>query len=541
MTKRTFSRLGLSLITSVYMATIANVALWRELSALNLLNSFAGWGLAAALAAAITGCLTGIMSLFAWRWTFKPVIAVLLAMSAAGAYFMWMYHVVVDADMIINVLQTNPAEAIALLNVRMLAALLFLFVIPLAFVIWYPLRWGPVLGQAIRNSTTVLLSLAAVAAVLVASYQPMASAMRNHKQLRYLMNPLNSVYALGRVTAKPFARSSSVLKIVGADAVASPPAVRPPLLLLIVGETARAENFALNGYARSTTPALEREGVVSFRRTSACGTSTAASLPCMFSPLGREKFNSRSHEYENLLDVLQRAGLAVLWLDNQSGCKGVCDRIPYETTRRNDSTLCSSGECLDEVLLNGLEDRLAALPIERRARGTVIVMHQMGSHGPAYYKRSPPSSKRFQPECTSNNLQDCSRAELLNAYDNSIAYTDQFLSSAIQWLKVRQDKFSTAMVYVGDHGESLGENNLYLHGLPYAIAPDVQKIVPWITWLSPAFTELAKLSMPCLRQRSGIPLSHDNLFSSILGLMQVRTSDYASGADAYSACSRAGG
>jgi lipid A ethanolaminephosphotransferase len=523
------------------MATIANVALWRELSALNLLNSFAGWGLAAALAAAITGCLTGIMSLFAWRWTFKPVIAVLLAMSAAGAYFMWMYHVVVDADMIINVLQTNPAEAIALLNVRMLAALLFLFVIPLAFVIWYPLRWGPVLGQAIRNSTTVLLSLAAVAAVLVASYQPMASAMRNHKQLRYLMNPLNSVYALGRVTAKPFARSSSVLKIVGADAVASPPAVRPPLLLLIVGETARAENFALNGYARSTTPALEREGVVSFRRTSACGTSTAASLPCMFSPLGREKFNSRSHEYENLLDVLQRAGLAVLWLDNQSGCKGVCDRIPYETTRRNDSTLCSSGECLDEVLLNGLEDRLAALPIERRARGTVIVMHQMGSHGPAYYKRSPPSSKRFQPECTSNNLQDCSRAELLNAYDNSIAYTDQFLSSAIQWLKVRQDKFSTAMVYVGDHGESLGENNLYLHGLPYAIAPDVQKIVPWITWLSPAFTELAKLSMPCLRQRSGIPLSHDNLFSSILGLMQVRTSDYASGADAYSACSRAGG
>ena len=261
----------------------------------------------------------------------------------------------------------------------------------------------------------------------------------------------------------------------------------------------------------------------------------------MFSPLGREKFNSRSHEYENLLDVLQRAGLAVLWLNNQSGCKGVCDRIPYETTRRDDSTLCSGGECLDDVLLNGLEDRLAAMPIERRARGTVIVMHQMGSHGPAYYKRSPPSSKRFQPECTSNNLQDCSRAELLNAYDNSIAYTDQFLSSAIQWLKVRQDKFSTAMVYVGDHGESLGENNLYLHGLPYAIAPDVQKKVPWITWLSPAFTELAKLSMPCLRQRSGIPLSHDNLFSSMLGLMQVRTSDYASGADAYSACSRAGG
>lgn len=523
------------------MATLANVALWRELSNLHLLDSLGGWGLAAALAAAMTGWLTAIMSLFAWRRTLKPAIAVLLAMSAAGAYFMWTYRIVVDADMIVNVLQTDPAEAATLLNVRMLAAIFLLFVVPLAFVIWYPLRTGHFLGQAVRNSTTVLLSLAAVAAVLLAAYQPLASAMRNHKQLRYLMNPLNTVYALGKVATKPLSRTSSALETVGADAVAPPPSARPLLLLLVVGETARAANFGLNGYGRPTTPGLEREGVVSFRDASACGTSTAASLPCMFSSLGRERFDSRSREYENLLDVLQRAGLAVLWLDNQAGCKGICDRIPHETPRRDDLQHCSEGECLDDVLLKGLENRLAALPVERRMRGTVLVLHQMGSHGPAYYKRSPQSSKRFQPECTTNNLQDCSREEVVNAYDNSIAYTDRFLSSAIQWLKARQDAFSTAMVYVGDHGESLGENNLYLHGFPYAIAPDVQKKIPWITWLSPTFADRTNLSVQCLRERQSTPLSHDNLFHSVLGLMQVRTSAYVLGADAYSACALPGG
>jgi lipid A ethanolaminephosphotransferase len=260
----------------------------------------------------------------------------------------------------------------------------------------------------------------------------------------------------------------------------------------------------------------------------------------MFSPLGREGFLARDRETENLLDVLQRAGLAVLWIDNQAGgCKGVCDRVPnVNTSGLKDAVLCPAGECRDEILLKGLDERLAALPADKRAKGVVLVMHQMGSHGPAYFERTPPAYKRFVPECTSSHLPDCSRETLVNAYDNTIAYTDHVLGGLIAWLGRHEDN-ATALLYVADHGESLGENNLYLHGLPYALAPDLQKHVPWITWLSPGFQRASGVTTQCLASRADARVTHDNLFHSVLGLMQVGTSAYQRTLDAYAACNAA--
>jgi lipid A ethanolaminephosphotransferase len=156
----------------------------------------------------------------------------------------------------------------------------------------------------------------------------------------------------------------------------------------------------------------------------------------------------------------------------------------------------------------------------------------MGSHGPAYFKRSPSAHKVFQPECQSNTLQDCPRPNIVNAYDNSVVYTDFVLNQAMDWLQSHADTASGALLYVSDHGESLGENNLYLHGLPYAIAPDFQKHVPWIEWHAPDFG----LDLACLRQRRDMPMSHDNLFHTVLGMMQVQTVVYAQTQDVYEAC-----
>lgn len=309
--------------------------------------------------------------------------------------------------------------------------------------------------------------------------------------------------------------------------------------MLVLGETGRAGNFGLNGYERDTTPGLAKEDVASLRDVTSCGTSTAASVPCMFSPLGRGGFLARRADTENLLDVLQRAGLAVLWLENQAGCKGVCDRVFSANTQDTaDPVLCPDNECLDDVLLQGLDQRLAALPAERRARGTVVVLHTMGSHGPAYFKRSTPPFKRFLPECTSVDLQRCSRDEVRNAYDNSIAYVDQFLVRTIRWLESRQGDSETAMVYLADHGESLGEHNIYLHGLPFAIAPDEQKKVPWITWLSPRLQEASGLHTSCLKRQIDIPATHDNLFHSLIGLAGVQTQAYKPALDIYASCTR---
>lgn len=534
--------LRLVLATSAAMATLGNWPLWQALADLGLLQTAKGWGLLVALSVAIFGALVALQSLLAWRYTLKPVAIFLLLATAAGAHFMLAYRIVIDQTMLVNVLQTNPGEAADLLGLRMAAMLLLGGVLP-AWAVWRTpvedARWPRRLW---RNALATLAALALVVVAVVASFQPLSSTMRNHKQLRYLINPLNAVYGLGLVASEPLRRNDRVLLPLGTDARLGPShaaGAKPPLLLLVLGETARAANFSLNGYARPTNPELARLPVVSWRNAWSCGTNTAASVPCMFSHLGREDFSSRKANHENLLDVALHAGMAVLWLDNQAGCKGTCARVPnVETSKLKHPTLCADGECWDPIMLDGLDARIAALPAAQRAKGVLLVMHQMGSHGPAYFKRVPPAFKRFMPECSTNNLQDCSREQLGNAYDNTIAYTDHFLAQAIGWLQQHQASHDTALMYVSDHGESLGENNLYLHGLPHAIAPDLQKRVPWITWLSPGFARRQGLDMACLQGRADVEISHDHYFHSVLGLLDVQTGVYQPKLDAYAACRR---
>jgi lipid A ethanolaminephosphotransferase len=309
----------------------------------------------------------------------------------------------------------------------------------------------------------------------------------------------------------------------------------------VVGETARAANWGLNGYARDTTPELARRKVLNWSNVTSCGTSTRESVPCMFSHLGREGFYKSKVDYDNLVDVLYNAGLAVLWIDNQAGCKGVCERIPNTSTADRLDTpdgkaLCTpDGECLDGILLSGLDERIAALPRERRERGVVLVMHEMGSHGPAYSKRSTPETKAFQPECLTNALSSCTREQVVNVYDNSIRYNDHFLSQTIDWLASRQSQYQTGLIYMSDHGESLGEMGIYLHGMPYAMAPEEQKHIPMIAWLG-NLGERTGVSERCVRGQLDAPLSHDNLYHTTLGLLDVASPTYQKPMDALAGC-----
>lgn len=534
--------LWLVVLASIWIATVCNVALWRELSRLPGLSGGQAAVISIALVLVITLATTALLSLLAWRWTLKPAITLFLLSAAFGAYFMMAYGVVIDKTMMVNTLQTDLRETRDLLNWRLLATVLVLAVLPLVLLWRQKVRRASAARQLLGNFATLAGASVLLVLVVFLFFQSIASVMRNYTHVRYLINPLNSFYALGSIAAKPFQRDESVVLPLGEDAklgASYSAQTRPPLLLLVLGETARSGNFSLNGYSRPTNPLLAKENVVSQRNAWSCGTSTAASVPCMFSHFGREAYDSRPANYEGLLDVLQRAGLAVLWIDNQSGCKGVCDRVPnVNTVQLQIPGLCDSGECFDEVMLRGIDERIAALPAERRARGVVVVMHQMGGHGPAYYKRSPQAVKKFLPECADNALQSCSKEGLVNAYDNSVVYTDQLLASSIQWLKAQEARSAPALLYLADHGESLGENNLYLHGMPYGIAPDVQKRVPWITWLSPGFEQRSKLSTACLKQQLDAPVSHDNYFHSVLGLMNVQTSVYKPALDIYAHCTK---
>jgi lipid A ethanolaminephosphotransferase len=527
------------LLSSLWLTCAGNIALWSQIHQLPEVTGLRGFAFAIGFGTIITAAISAILSFLNWRWLLKPAIAVFFLSAASGAYFMMSYGIVIDSTMITNVVQTDTKEALDLMNWRMLISLALLGILP-CWALWKipvkPLRLGP---QIIGNVLTLAISLMVIVGALLAIFQDFSSIMRNHTQLRYLINPLNSYYAIGMVAAKPFQRDQNTLLPLGRDAQLNPSKSKdkPTLLLLVLGETARMGNFGINGYDRPTTPELSKENVISLKGVMSCGTSTATSVPCMFSHLGKEDYESRKHNFESLIDVLHHAGLAVLWIDNQSGCKGVCERVPQALTKSlKHPTLCKNGECFDEIMLHEIDQRIQALPAERRAKGVVVVMHQMGSHGPAYYKRVPDQFRKFVPECRSNALQECSREQVVNSFDNTILYTDHFLGQAIQWLKISEATSAPAMLYVSDHGESLGENNLYLHGLPYRVAPDVQKRVPWITWLSPSFEKQSGLMPTCLKNKSQAPLTHDNYFHSVLGLMNISTQAYQAKLDVHADC-----
>ena len=528
--------LTLTLAVTLWLVILGNVPLWRQLSLLPDVTGLRGVLFSIGMGCLIAGVIHSLLSLLNWPWMLKPVLTLFLVSAASGAYFMLSYGIVIDPTMIENVTQTDPREAADLLNWRMFVAFAVLAALPAWWVWRTPVKRLNLGKQLLTNGLSLVLSLAVMVLSLLAIYQDFASVMRNHNQVRYLINPLNSFFSVGWVAAQPFQRNDTTLLPLGEDAQFTlQPGQTPATIVVVLGETARMGNFGINGYERDTTPRLAQAKVISLRNVWSCGTSTAASVPCMFSHLGREAFGQRQTNHESLPDVLDRAGLAVLWIDNQSGCKGVCDRVPnVSTADLKVSPYCDDGECHDEVMLHDLQKRISQLPAERRAKGTVIFMHQMGSHGPAYYKRVPARFKKFQPECTSNALQECSREQVVNAYDNTILYTDHFLAQTLQWLQ--QQKTPSALMYVADHGESLGENNLYLHGLPYSVAPDVQKRVPWINWFSAGFASQRQISSHCLQEKADAPLSHDHYFHSVLGLAGVHTSAYQRQLDVFASC-----
>ena len=531
----------LVIVASLWLAVLGNLALWKNLLVLPDLTGWHGVGFGVAFALIIACVVTTLLSLFAWRFTLKPVITLLLLLAAFATHYMLMYGVVVDTPMLVNVLQTDTREARDQLSWQLLGTVMGLAILPIIWLWRQPMTTQPFTQQLLRNGGLFAGALILAFGTTQLVFQDFSSLMRNYTEMRYQINPLNSIYAVLDMTVIPAERPRGPMQSLGLDARIASRAghtpQRPPLLVFVLGETARSQSFSLNGYTRDTNPQLAKENVTSFTHVSSCGTSTAESLPCMFSHLGRTDFAKRSNEFENMLDVLQRAGYAVLWMDNQSGCKGQCARVPYVNT--SDLKLpdhCAGDECRDTVMLARIEAELAKLPAERRTRGTVVVMHQMGSHGPAYFKRTPAEFKTFTPECTDTSLSQCDRAQVVNAYDNTIVYTDHFLSRVIAWLKTQEKTSTTAMLYVSDHGESLGEKNMYLHGLPYSVAPPEQTTVPLITWLSPGFEQLSRVSTRCLQAERHKPLSHDNLFHSVLGLMAVKTAFYQREQDLFATC-----
>lgn len=477
----------------------------------------------ASLAVVLSCVIIFLLSLVCYRYTIKPILIILLLISSCTSYFMDSYNVVIDHSMIQNIVKTDMAESIDLMSLKLLIYLIFLGLLPSILIYKTNIKYAPIKKEFIARVKLSLLSFISIIAVMLMFSSFYASFLREHKPLRYYTNPTYYIYSSCKYIHSFFKSASIPLKHIGLNAEVMAKDNKKKLIILVVGEAARVDRFSLNGYKRETNPMLkQKKGVFSFSDVWACGTSTAVSVPCLFSVYGQSEFtNEKADNTENLLDILQRAGVNILWRDNNSDSKGVALRVPYQDYKTSKTNPICDPECRDEGMLSDLQEY-----IDQHKQGDIlIVLHQMGNHGPAYYKRYPPAFEKYTPTCQTNQLEDCTKEELGNAYDNAILYTDYFLSRVIDLLDMNNENFKTAMLYISDHGESLGENGLYLHGLPNFIAPDTQKHIPFIVWFGDGFYK-DQINLEHLKARIDNEYSHDNIFHTILGLMQIKTSVY---------------
>lgn len=496
------------------------------------------------------GSAVFLVSLFLLAWCLQALLLLLMPtrffmrvwasalfiVASLSSYFTETYGAVMNTDMLRNVLQTDAAEAAALINVGLLRHLLAFGLVP-AVLVWM-VELPPVTWQQLRQRIGVAVSaLIVCAGTVLASSANYAVYLRAHKPIRFTLAPAAPITStLSLVTRGRSVKQFALLDPGGAARRITRPQAKPLVLFVVVGETARAASFQLGGYARATTPelALERD-VAYFNNTTSCGTSTAVSVPCMFSHLGREQFDvDEAGRYTNVLDSLVDAGFDIEWRDNNAGCKGVCARVrTIDYSTHPVPSLCTQAYCYDEVMLQDLSERLRTL-----THDTVIVFHPIGSHGPAYAHRYPADFERFKPACPTNQLQHCSHEDVVNAYDNTIAYTDHILSRQIELLRSAADRVDSILIYASDHGESLGEQGIYLHGMPYRFAPRVQKEVPLLIWISDGYARRTQLSVQCLQSLVDERISHDVLYHTILSAAETRDNVYDPRLDLLAPCRR---
>lgn len=514
-------------LTALFLVITANVGFFQQV--LNIYDFQNNIGFILSLGGLVLGLLWLILQLLCYRLSYRFVLILMVIIAAVCAYFTDTYGTVFDRNMLLNGLQTDQAEAGDLLTSAFIIRVFLLGVLPALLIFKLPVSRLSWKKATQHKAVTLIMAVALIAGCLLPFGDQYASFFRQHKPVRYYSNPITPVYSafkLAKVYYDDSTRPTSMIthatdaKRITAASIASQP--KPKLMVFVVGETVRGDHISLNGYPRDTMPLLgKQKNLYSFKQATACGTSTAYSVPCMFSYLGRSAYDIDEAKYhENVLDTLNRLGVKVIWRDNNSSSKGVADRVTYEDYKTDTLNPICDEECRDVGMLDGFDKLVAA---SSKPQDTLLILHQMGNHGPTYYKRYPKEFEVFKPVCMSNELSQCDSNSLINSYDNAIRYTDFFLNTTIETLKKYQQSYDVVMVYMSDHGESLGENNIYLHGMPYQIAPAAQKHVPLIVW-SPKNNGIDAASLQSLVTK---PVSHDVITPSLLSFYGIQTKEVA--------------
>lgn len=528
----------LGLILSVYFVLVLNLALVRKLFQIFADLATPNPLFVASIFFFLVAALNIIFVLFTVKYIEKPIFILMLLSASLVNFAMYQYKIIFDPNMIENIFETDTAEATSYFNTSFYLWFFLTGIIPSLLLLKTKIIHAPLHKDILFKAGSILASVALILVIAVFFYKDYASVIRNNLSLRKEVVPTYYIASTVKYLKRTYFHTKIPYQTLGEDAHKTPLA-RPQLTVFVVGETARAQNYPFNGYPRNTTPyTKDNPNILRFRNTQSCGTATAISVPCMFSHLTHDTYSQLEFQHQdNVTDILKRANIQQIWLDNNSSCKGVCHHIPSITIDRSTTDFCDGETCTDDVFLPLLKEQISRL----NHKNGVIYLHIVGSHGPTYFKRAPNRFKKFTPSCDRSDIQNCSDEELLNAYDNTLIFTDYFLNQIINILQNQASEYDSSMIYISDHGESLGEHGLYLHGMPYSIAPDQQTHVPFMIWLSQNLQQDAQLSLACLSQETRkMKTSQDNIFHTLLGVMQVSTAAYDPSRDVLSKCQNSG-
>ncbi|MFV0268258.1 MAG: phosphoethanolamine--lipid A transferase EptA [Draconibacterium sp.] len=494
-----------ALIVSIVNLVLFHLPFYRFVCANTNIKSINGVLLLISLTvlAVVLNALVFYIGLYLLRVVGKSLLALFFTISAVALYFINTYSVLIERSMIGNVLNTNYEESSSFFSFTLILYVVFLGIVPGILIFKPQIKYEKFKKFLVRVSLTLSFLLL----LIYANSTNWLWIDKNAKTLGALVMPWSYVVNTARYYHKESKENKKQILLPDATINDNEKSV----MVLVIGESARSQNFSLYGYEKNTNPLLsEIENVHCFSAESSA-TYTTAGIKAIL------EHKNTSKLYEILPNYLYRTGVEVIWRTTNWGEPTV--RIENYIGKNELRELCNGDNCeYDEVLLNGLKEQVLGSDKNK----IFIVLHTSTSHGPSYYKKHPPRFTQFTPECENVELADCSREELINSYDNTIVYTDYILATLIEELK-QLDGYNSSMIFVSDHGESLGENNLYMHGLPMSIAPKEQKEIPFIVWTSDESKKLKDIQA----------VGQHHVFHSVLNFLAIDSPVYDSEMDLF--------
>lgn len=452
----------------------------------------------------------------------KVVSIVFALTNAAALYFMWSYQMVIDATMVANILNTDAAEASGLWDAGIVPYVLVLGVIP-SLLIWKVTitkpRWFWRLGAGV-------VSVVCLIAFLFATSFTWLWYDQNATRLGSKILPWSYVINTARYYNQLALNDREQVLLPAATFLEAAPTSKE-IVVLVIGESARAENFSLYGHDQDTNAFTAKTSLVALPAGLSCATNTISSTACILTHEGREASSHTS--FEPLPSYMTRSGIETFYRTNNSGPPPV--KTTHFERAKDIAAACDGADCPDGALDESLNWHLGKALAASTSDRIFVTLHQKGSHGPAYVDRYPADFGAFAPVCDSVQVSKCTEQSLINAYDNSILYTDFLLADLITQLDAIPNA-NVAMLYVSDHGQSLGEGGYYLHGAPVSIAPKEQLDVPFLVWMSDGFMQTRGLRYADIMPET--TYAHDFPFHSVMGAFGMRSEIYKPEFDIFS-------